>query len=696
MKHVLFFLGVLLAFGMIGLSTPSSESNLSLQALIKDIRAEVRPDEGMDYMRQLYSTDRWFTFPKFAQSAEYLKRTMTTMGLQQVEMPSAPADGASQFGYWTEPLAWDVKEARLEIIDPDLPAAERTLADYQKEPCSMCMWSGSTPPGGVTAEVADIKGYKVDAVAKLDLHGKLALIDMDPGDFNIKYALMKAGAVGAINAYSQSPDLLDGRTWINAWGDNGPGYGYIKGNSNLLCFSITPRQGALVRKLLAEKRTVRAKATVDSRHYEGRYPYATGVIPGTGNEEVLTLGPSALHGANDNATAVAAMLEAAATLNRLITSGKLARPQRTMRLLAMPTLYGSMHYVATNPERIRRTVAASNLTASFDPYNLSGPVFTFYMNPGVASSYVDAFTLKLADDYLSTAELGPGDSGRPWHWKSFARGMGADQILADPTIGVPNVYICSGNSVELYYNSLDTPKRVDPRSLRDLAVVDAAFLYYLANAGPSEARWLAELSENHGYDLILGSVDSYLDRLAAAQSPQELGKVMQEAKEKTDYLVERGTEAINSVQRLTPEADREALQSSLAPLVARLREFGDKQSLRVQSAVQARADALGITSPIEPVETPDAQEAVASTIVVKRLKVGTITNDEITPDQREGYPSGGGDTVAITALYWCDGHRTLAEVIHNTRMELGPTKLDFVGYFRFLRKRGYVEFVQGN
>jgi hypothetical protein len=27
---------------------------------------------------------------------------------------------------------------------------------------------------------------------------------------------------------------------------------------------------------------------------------------------------------------------------------------------------------------------------------------------------------------------------------------------------------------------------------------------------------------------------------------------------------------------------------------------------------------------------------------------------------------------------------------------LGPTKLDFVGYFRFLRKRGYVEFVQGN
>ena len=250
--------------------------------------------------------------------------------------------------------------------------------------------------------------------------------------------------------------------------------------------------------------------------------------------------------------------------------------------------------------------------------------------------------------------------------------------------------------MEVHHNSLDTPSRVDPRSLRDLTVVDAAFLYYLADAGPNEARWLAELSENHGYDLILRSVDSDLDRLAAAQSPQELGKVMLDAKEKTAYLVERGTEAINSVQRLTPEADREALQSSLAPLVARLREFGDKQSLRMQSAVQARADALGITSPIEPVEATDPQAGIASTIVVKRLRFGTIPLDEIPPDQREGYPSGAWDPVLVTALYWCDGHRTLAEVVHNTQMELGPTQFDFVGYFRFLRKRGYVEFVQGN
>jgi hypothetical protein len=50
--------------------------------------------------------------------------------------------------------------------------------------------------------------------------------------------------------------------------------------------------------------------------------------------------------------------------------------------------------------------------------------------------------------------------------------------------------------------------------------------------------------------------------------------------------------------------------------------------------------------------------------------------------------------VPIRALYWCDGQRNLAEVARLTRLELGPSDFDFVGYFRFLERRGYVEFVK--
>ncbi len=695
MKRILLVLSVLFGFSVLLLSFPTSESNVSLKTLIQEIRSEVYPEEAMDFMRRLYSTDRWSTFPKYAETTEYLKSTMTRIGLQQVETLAAPADGTSQFGYWTEPLAWDVKEARLEILDPALPLNERTLADFQKVPCSLCMWSGPTPPEGITAEVVDLKETKPEAIAKLDLRGKLALTPHNAAD--LKWPLVKAGAVGAINTWTENPNLLDGRQWVNAWGDNG--WAFTKISTPLLCFSITPREATLVRKLLAEKGTVRVKATVESRCYNGPYPYATAVIPGADNEEVLTLGHTSEQGAEDNATGVSAILEAAATLNRLIASGNLPHPRRTIRILNMPEMYGSQHYIATHPDRMRRTIAALTVDTPASSYEVPGTEYTFFMNPQVASSYVDAFIVKLAEDYFSTVDLGTPHSignlfGRSWHWYPFA--TGTDSQLGDPTIGVPNVLVYGGSAVVTHHNSEDTPNRVDSRSLRDLSVVDAAFLYYLANAGRDEAKWLAELSESRGYDLILRSVDSYLDRIAAAKSPQDLGELLQEAKQKTAYLVGRGIQAVNSVERLAPEPDRGALQTSLAPRVARLNQFGDNQSLRIQNAVRARAGVLGIVSPIEPVETSDLNTAAASTIVVKRLRFGTITLDDLAPDQREGYPSGAWDIPVITALYWCDGRRTLAEVIHLTQMELGPTKIDFVGYFRFLRKHGYVEFVKGN
>ena len=695
MKRVLLFLVLLLLLGVSGLTFPASESGIDLQMLIQQIRSEVYPEEAMDFMRRLYTTDRWSTFPKYAETAQYLKSAMTGIGLQQVETLAAPADGTSQFGYWTEPLAWDAKQARLEILDPALPYAERTLADFQKVPCSLCMWSGPTPPEGITAEVVDLKETKPEVIAKLDLRGKLVLTPENAAD--LKWPLVKAGALGAINTFTEDPSLPDGRQWVNAWGDNG--WAFTKISTPLLCFSITPRETALVRRLLAEKGTVRVKATVEGRYYQGVYPYATGVIPGTDSEEVLSLGHTSEQGAEDNATGVSAILEAAATLNRLITSGKLPRPRRTIRILNMPEMYGSMHYIATHPDRIHRTIAAFCLDTPAASYDLPGTEYTFYMNPQVASSYVDAFVLKIAEDYFPTVDVGTGYDyirkiGRPWHCSPFA--TGTDSYMGDPAIGVPNIWVYSGSGVVTHHNSEDTPDRVDSRSLRDLSIVDAAFLYYLANAGRDEARWLAELGENRGYDSILRSVESYLDRIAAAESAPQLGGLLQEARQKTDFLVGRGIQAINSVLRLVPEPDREDLQTSIAPLAARLRQFGDNQSLRVQSAVRARADALGIASPVEPVETSDPETALASTIVVKRVRFGTIPLDDIAPDQREGYPSGAWDLSVITALYWCDGHRTLAEAIHLTNMELGLTHFDFVGYFRFLREHGYVEFVKGN
>lgn len=663
-------------------SAPPAGPADELHTLIQDVRAEMLPEQAMEYMRNIYSTDRWFNFSKFQETANYLKRQMQDIELQQVEIGTPPADGVTQFGFWTMPLAWDVKNAKLEIVDPQVPADLRVLCDYRKAPTSLGEWSGPTPPGGITAEVVEVKDWPTEKIAQMDLRGKLALTDENPA--GIKWALAKANALGAINTGTENPSLRDGRQWVNAWGDNG--WAFIKGSTPLLCFSITPREADLLRGLLARNGRVRVKAVVESRYYQGVYPYTTGVIPGTGPEEVLALGHTAEQGAEDNATGVAALMEAMATLNRLIASGKLPRPRRTIRILAMPEMYGSMPYIANHRDRIKRTIAAWCLDTPAGKYDMQGTEYTFYMNPEVASSYTDAFILKVAEEYFSAIH-------RLWHEHPYM--TGTDSYLGDPTIGVPTVWAYSGSGVETHHNSEDTPDRVDSRSLRDISNVSAAFLYYLANAGTPEAVWLAGVSQARGYRQVLDAVSPILDRIANANGQEELGRLLQQALDEIDYSVGRQTQAVNSVLTLVPSEAQQQSHASLAPLSKELVEFGNRQAERVRAAAAERARLLGIQNAIQPIPEADPEAAVATQVVVKRKKFGTIPLDQIPPDQRQGYPSGAWVGVPISALYWCDGQRNLAQVIHLTKMEMGPTRFDFVGYFRFLRDHGFVEFVKG-
>jgi hypothetical protein len=133
-----------------------------------------------------------------------------------------------------------------------------------------------------------------------------------------KTALAKAGALGLISDNTENRDLIDERGWVNSFGDNG--WSFTKGSSPLVGFSITPGASRLLRELL-KKGPVKVRANVDSRYYEGVYPYVTGVIRGTDGanaEEVLSLGHLYEYGANDNATGVASIIGAAETLNRLM------------------------------------------------------------------------------------------------------------------------------------------------------------------------------------------------------------------------------------------------------------------------------------------------------------------------------------------------------------------------------------------
>jgi hypothetical protein len=584
----------------------------SAQTPLDPIAAAVNPavdvKRAMETMNRVYSTDRWFTFPKFEETAAWLKQRLEQSGLHDVEIGGGIADGKTQAGFWTMPLAWDVKSARLEMIEPE----REVLCDYNAVPASLGMWSGPTPAGGIDADVVDIA-----RTSWQDVKGRLVLTDRNSSEYKSK--LVQYGALGAINGFSENPALKNGRQWINAWGDDG--WAFTKTSTPLLSFSVTPLQAAYLREMLASGKKVRVHAVADTRYYEGRYPWVTGVLPGQStDEEVLVLGHTSEQGAQDNATGVAAMVEALNTLSRLIRSGTLPQPRRSIRILLMPEMYGSLSYIASHPERMRRTIAAMTVDTPAASFNLPGTEYTFYLNPQVATSYTDALVLRIAAACLSP--------GRPWHWKEQT--PGTDSYLGDPTINVPDVWPYSGSGIVTHHNSEDKPGDVDPRSMRDLTAVIATYLYFNAAAGPREVPWLAAITVARGREQV-------------AASPN-----------RASYYADRTQQALLAILRLAPGA-----RNLIEPALAQVDQFRE-----------------------------------AEHIVVRRKRIGSIPLDDLPRDQWEGYPSGAWDKTVTFALYWCDGKRNLAEVIRLTELELGPTNFDFVGYFRFLERHGYVEFVR--
>lgn len=652
-------LAVLLLAGACAFAQPGRGARTSpspVSKLLDTLRGAVDSDQAMRDVRTIWETDRWFTFPKFEETAKNVAAIMKRAGLEDVEIGNPPADGVTQGGYWTMPMAWDVKIGTLELLDPSVPAEQRVLADFQKIPASLCMWSGPTPAGGVVTEIV--------LPGSADMKGKLVL-----GARGSKTTLAQAGALGMISDSTENRDLQDDRGWVNSFGDNG--WSFTKDSTPLVCFSITPRGSALVRELL-KKGPVKVRANVDSRYYAGVYPYVTGVIRGTDGaaaEEVLSLGHLFEQGAHDNATGVASIIGAAATVNRLIQEGKLPRPRRTIRVLGMGECYGTTYYLEHNLERTKRTIAAMCIDSPAGLQHLAGTEYTWILNPHSAKSYVDALALRLAEEYYPSV-------GRPWH--SVEHQSSTDNYLGDPSIGIPTVMPRGGYGVLAHHNSADTPATVDPKSLRDLMVMNAAYTYFIAAARAPEMRWMAELSLSRGLGQLTATAQKLADQIAVAANAAELNALAYHAPQRIAYVVDREAQAIRSAVD-----HKEAL--------AELSTFGAQQKARLDRAIRDRAAAIGIASvsPTVPPRNPEAEK-----IVVRRKRMGTITLDTLSREQRENFPAASFWGVPVSALYWCDGKRNLAEVIRLTELEMGPQQFDFVGYFKFLERKGFVEFVR--
>lgn len=623
-----------------------------LNGLIELVKSEVSGGRTMDCIRKLHAIDRWFTYPKFLESAALCQQILKDYGVDDARVEKFKADGKTFYGAWRVPMAWDAGEARLSIVSTD-SANGKVIADRANCPCSLVMWSGPTPNEGITAEAVEVGGGSTEEDYKgRNIKGKIVLINTRARV--AKRLAARYGAIGIVTDWNPRPEHLpDAVFWNNAFADSPESWGPANRDSQLFAFSVSPNTGRELRAILKKQQRLTLHAKVDARLYAGELPITTGVIKGKpGTEEVLLLGHGFEQGACDNASGIACMLEAMRILSRLIIQKKLPQPQRSIRFLMTNECFGTLGYVEKYPGRIGKTVAGLCLDSCGIDIEDEDATLSLFRNPLSNTSYLDTF----AED-LANSAWGHGNRSNPWRMQPYSM---SDNLIAHKTIDIPTIWIGRGNNNQVWHTSADTPDRISPEQMAEVATYAACYIYFLASAGEEEAIWLAKRST--------AALRCHIAQIDADAAPVQN---MQEFADDMDFLSRISRHAVERTGELAPGSQE-------------LGSIIDKLGCRIKEETSSIIDK--VTLGIEPTSL-----LRRSGIVPIPKYIGPITFDALPETQKPDYsdPRWGG--AVNMALAWADGERTLDEIVRLVELE---TKMEYPGLAReicYLIECGMVE-----
>jgi hypothetical protein len=618
---------------------------------------------------------------------------LKSIGLEDAKVWEFPADGKTVYGDRRMPRAWDAEEAELRIVEP--ASAAEVLASYRDEPLSLAMGSSSTPEDGVEAELIYIEDASRDAgYENVDVKGKIVFTSAGASAAKLAH---KRGAIGLVSdhmptfdtARETSMDLADGRVWSR-----------IDHDADCFAFIISPRQGMNLRALLKPSGTVKVRAVVKAKTYDGAVRMVDALIPGQDRgEEFLIIAHLFEPGANDNASGAALSIEIARTIQALIGRGELSLPRRSIRILLSHEFISTMAYVCTQEDIVRRMIGGINPDMVGEDQTLCKSALTYHATPDACFSYL----MYLAHRLFSYHQEGMTKPQRGRRYRYFwclpAKYDGNDCIISDPSIGVPAIQITQWPD-RFYHTSLDTPDKVSDYSMKKAGVLVGTFAYFMANAGPQEAIWLADqvcIEAEHNMAETaqrmlsrarddIGSSDLSLQEKAerCAEAGARIGK-------KLDYLAERDGNAIESTAKLAGD-DSAAIRHA-----AHVRERVNLAANRYKQYVGQSMDAYASHYGIEKLTMPESEELKAgaeeaSKIIPKRKIIGPLTfvtlseeakkkHDEV----RKGIPG--------SFVFWIDGKRDLLEIAKLLEQENDQT-IDLeqlIKYCKFLEEYGYIE-----
>lgn len=676
----------------------------TLQAFIEEASGEL----ARNHFRRLNLMGGYAPSPQFREIAEYMQGQAEAIGLEEVRLEEFPSDGERYYwAFLTEP-SWDARSGSFWQVAP----RRRRLADFSLTSGALARFSRSIE---VEAELVYVgAGIAQEDYEGKDVEGKVVLASGSMGRVHAA-AVYERGALGVVTFRARGfdwPDLVPSGQLI-PW--RGPG-----GIPSAFGFSVSYRQG---QELLSdlERGPVRVQAEVDADVGPGEYLEVTGVIPGCerpDEEVLLTAHIDHRNTGGNNATGDGVSLEVARTLVRLIEKGVLQRPRRTIRFIWGAEHKGFLVYLHQHPEALDRWLFVLNYDMA-GKYQSVGVRVHMKRSPSSNPTVVDdalqeVFEWAINGNKVHRAlqmspaphfpwpildPLGSRDDFladvNPYFW-----GLSDHEELNDGNLKIHSAQI--GDWPDPYIAThQDNPETADPTQMKRIAVIGAAFLHAIANAGPREAEELVAVGAARAKERLAVQLRRAVAMVFDAGA-EELPRIALEARILVEANVDRELRSLEAIEPwLEGDPDATAFTDET---ISQLAVDGGRLIEKLDAFYCSKAKALGVPatlaerSPEEEVlrgkvpvraETPKGpiypnRFLYGGAWLAEKLGCGELLDLAILRD---------GQYVAYEALNFVDGRRDLLQIRDAVSAEFTPVPAGHVAeFFSVLEKAGVVSF----
>ncbi|HTE06454.1 MAG TPA: DUF4910 domain-containing protein [Planctomycetota bacterium] len=437
------------------------------------------------------------------------------------------SDGRAVYQTWQSPSGWDIESAELRLLPPRgaAGASRATAAGATPDPAGTALTGATAAPaaagerivgfpeiamsvmtysnaGDVTAPCVWVgSGEREEDYAGKDVRGKFVLATGYGGAVH-RLAVLGHGAAAVVcflddGRAADHPDMLQ---YTGMW----PRADELERTT--FGFNLTHRQGSRLRDMLLAGQDVTLHGWVKGRGLE---PYfmdvVCAVIPGSEHpEEELVFSAHLDHpkeSANDNASGSGAILDMARTLKELIDSGRLPRPQRTLRFLWVPEWNGTMAYIDRHPELCGpelggKVLANLNMDMVGENLELLHSRLILTRTPDSLPSCLNDVVQNMAEMVDGMDIRTPRGGASAFNWRMTPYSGGSDHMMMLDR-KIPAIMF-SHSPDYTHHTSDDTPDKVDPVELERCELIATGAAWFLANLDIAQGLDLAQLVAARG------------------------------------------------------------------------------------------------------------------------------------------------------------------------------------------------------